>query len=171
METRRRQDGPMWCVIQNGGTKASNLRCWPRTLCCRTSSSTMSGCSMWGRTAPSCVFSFRSISKYRSVLTFVPVGMISECAKPLMFQKMSGWLYQQTTTLNFVGARDPLWRNSSSQTTSHSPTNIDWRHVFCSQTQHVIIASLFIHTACLILTIQSSLVAEIYNSALRCGKA
>jgi len=30
-ETRRRQIGPIWWVIQDGGTKASNLRSWPRT--------------------------------------------------------------------------------------------------------------------------------------------
>jgi len=101
-------------------------------VCCRALSSWKRGCSIWGPTLPSRFFGFRSISQYRSELTFVSVGMISEGTKPLKSQKVSGWLHQQRATLNFVCAGDPLWQNSS----NHSPNHIDRRQVFCSQTHY-----------------------------------
>jgi hypothetical protein len=132
-ETRRRQIGPIWWVIQEGGTKASNLRRWPRTSVL----SSIVKFNEW-------MLNVRTKSRFQLLQPFKISLWVNVCAKTHEFWMRQDFTIPENLSITPIadGVGDALWQNSTDlsyvQSRNHAPyCHLSWRYCLIIRHFHV----------------------------------
>jgi hypothetical protein len=119
-ETRRRQIGPIWWVIQDGGTKASNLRTWSRT--CVLSS--IVKFNEW-------MLNVRTKSRFQFSQHFKISLWVNVCASTHEFWMRQAFTIPENLGITLIadGVGDALWRNSIDLSCVQSRNHANYSHL------------------------------------------